>query len=449
MASTIRSPWRAGCRPAAFPISSGPRSLTQQAPPTVHTLDNGFRIVLDPEEHTRLCSAGLYLDTGSRHELAGQEGMTHFCEHLLFKGTRRASWNQLAREMNLLGGNMNAWTSTEHVKLYCGVIDKDLPQALGLLADMFLDSAFPAQEIKRERGVILEEIAASEDIPEDLCFDRFTQALWLPHPAGRPILGGVEAVARHRREGLLGFWRDRLAPARMLLSVAGKFDEAEVLRTADRLFGKLSLEPPDLPGAEPIPGKHERVYFNRDLEQINFCLGYAGPHRHMPDRHVWVVYDTILGAGMGSRLFDEVRERRGLAYSITSSLSLVAGGGYLVIAGATRPDRAATALAVCRDQLRLLAEEGPTEEELATAKAQLERSHLLGAESLGLRASVNADFQLYGLDFLTTEEILARLHRVTPGDVRRIARRVLEFGPPAMCLVGPLAEAGNLGEGAA
>lgn len=439
-------------KPAPSIIPTPPQglpSLTNRPRPKLHTLDNGFRIVLDPEKHTRLCSASLYLDTGSRHELDGQVGMTHFCEHLLFKGTNRSSWHQLAREMNLLGGNMNAWTSTDQVKLFCGVIDKDLPEALGLLAAMFLDSTFPADEVDRERGVILEEIAASEDNPEDLCFDRFTQALWLPHPAGRPILGGEEDVTRYQRGELLDFWRARLAPSRLLLSIAGRYDEKEVLATAERLFGHLTLEAPDLPGAEPIPGKHERMYLNRDLEQINFCLGYCGPHRHMADRHAWVVYDTILGGGMGSRLFDEVRERRGLAYSIGSSISLVAGGGYVVVSGATRPEFAATALAVCQEQLRLLAEEGPTEQELATAKAMLERTHLLGAESLGLRASVNADVQLYGLDFLTTDELLRRLHGVGGEDIQRIGRRVLEFGPPAMCLVGPLDEAGNLDEGAA
>ncbi|MCC5875262.1 MAG: insulinase family protein [Candidatus Sumerlaeia bacterium] len=418
--------------------------MPQENPPLVHTLDNGFRVVLDSVDHTRVASAALYLDTGSRHELAGQVGMTHFCEHLLFKGTQRAGWQQLGREMNSLGGHTNAWTSTDHVKLYCAVIDKDLPQAIRLLSEMFLQSTFPEKEVDRERDVILEEIAASEDNPEDLCYDRFTQALWLPHPAGRPILGDEDDIASYTRKQLLDFWQARLAPSRLLLSVAGKFDRDEVIRLAEEIFGGLTIEAPDLPGTGPIPGKHERSYINRDLEQINFCLGMTGPHRHHPQRSAWIVYDTILGGGMGSRLFDEVRERRGLAYSIGSSISAVAGGGFLIISGATRPEHASTALSVCREQLELMASDGPTEEELVTAKAQLERSHLLGIDSLGLRCSINADITLYGVDFQTTEEVLQRLYKVSPDDVRHLARQVVEYGPPAMCLVGPLAEAGNM-----
>lgn len=416
-------------------------------PPIVHTLDNSFRVIMDPIDHTRCCSVALYLDTGARHELKGEVGMTHFCEHLLFKGTTRATWQQLGREMNLLGGYTNAWTSTDHVKLYAGVIDKDLPDAMRLLAEMFLQSTFPEKEVERERGVILEEIAASEDNPEDLCYDRFTQAIWLPHPAGRPILGFEGDITRYTRGELMDFWQARLAPSRMLLSVAGKFDEDEVKKLAGELFGGLNLEPPDLPGTQPIQGKHERSYINRDLEQVNFCMGMTGPHCHHPERHSWIVYDTILGGGMGSRLFDEVRERRGLAYSIGSSLNVVAGGGCLVISGATRPEHAATALKVCREQLHLLASDGPTHEELATAKAQLERSHLLSVDSLGLRTSMNADIHLYGIDFLTTDQILKRLLAVDAEKVKNLARDVTNFGPPAMCLVGPLDKAGNLLEG--
>lgn len=406
--------------------------------PTIHTLPNRFRVVAEHVPHVNSVSAGLWLAQGSRHEGALENGMTHFSEHLLFKGTPGRHWQQIAREINQLGGHFNAVTSTDWVKVYGHVISRDLPQTLRLMADMFLDSTFPEVEVKREREVILEEIAQYEDIPEDLCYELFTQALLLPHPVGRPVIGSAELVSSFTRTQLHEYWLSRLAPERMILSLVGNFEEPATLALVEELFGGLNLPAQPLLGMDAAPGKRESIALERDLEQVNFCFGVTGPKRGQDDRFAWSVYDTILGGGMGSRLFDEVRERRGLAYSIGSSINTMHEAGYMMVSGSTRPETADMAVQICREEIRKLADAGPEGHELDTARQQLERSHLLSIESLGLRASINGERALYGLPFLTTDELLRRIASVTKEDVQTIAREVEDFGEPAMCVVGPL-----------
>lgn len=412
------------------------------APPEIVTLDNGFRIVLEPLAHTRTCAVALYVDYGSRDEQEHENGMTHFCEHLLFKGTSTMDWQRIARALNELGGRSNAWTSVDMVKLYASVIDSDVETAIDLLGAMMLDSTFPESEVERERGVILEEIAATEDNPEDLCFEEFTKALLLPHPVGRPIIGSPALVEGFTREALVAFWRERMAPERLLLSLAGAFDRGAVIAAARRLFGALSGPGIARRGMETMAPRSNRRLLERDLEQVNFCLGYPAPARQSRERFPWMVYDTILGGGMGSRLFDEVRERRGLAYSVGSALTSVHAGGWLTINCGTRPEHAITAMAICRDEVAKLAKDGPTASELAVARLQLERNHLLAYESLGVRCTANAERELYGLEFLDTQAVLDRLRAVTAEDVQRVARAVHDFGEPALSIVGPLEAAG-------
>ena len=415
--------------------------------PTVDVLDNGVRVLCEPMEGVNSVFVGLWLAAGSRNELQDEGGMTHFAEHLLFKGTGRRHWRDISRAMNLLGGQFNAATSTDWVKAYARVVKRDLSEALGLLTDMFLGSEFPEQEVERERQVILEEIAMYEDIPEDLCFERFTQALLLPHPAGRPILGTPEAVSVYTRERLLDYWREHVLPGRLVLSAAGAVERDDLLALAERLLGGLNGGGgADLPGGEPIEGNHKRVLVERDLEQVNFCLGVTGPRPDPEAKLAWPIYDTILGGGMGSRLFDEVREKRGLAYSVGSSLQLVKEGGYLQVSGSTRPEYAATAIEVCREQMQDLAERGPGREEFDTARSLLERGHLLAMEQPGVRASMNAERLLFGVPHLDTEEVLERLRRAAAEDVQEVARAVVDFGAPAGCLVGPLKGAVGLEE---
>lgn len=412
--------------------------------PRLHVLSNGLRIIHEAMPGAHSVSLSLSLAQGSRHESDAENGMTHFAEHLLFKGTGARHWTELSRRINLLGGQFNACTSADMVRIYGKVISRDLDPALRLIAEMFTRSTFPEQEVDRERGVILEEIAQYEDIPDDLCFEKFTQALLLPHPIGRPVIGTEELVSGFSQSALLEYWNRVLTPRRMLLSVAGDFNEAQLIRLCEEEFGALSTAPCPQNGLEPVPGSHGWILEDGDFEQVNFCLGTTGPVARHGDRFAWVLYDAILGGGMGSRLFDEVREKRGLAYSIGSSVTTMHEAGYLTISGSTRAEHATTAIEICLEEMRKLAEHPVSADELETARAQTERSHLLALESTSVRASLNGEREFYGIPHRSAEEVIISLGAVTPGDIQRIARQVVDFGVPAACLVGPLDEVAGL-----
>lgn len=413
--------------------------------PKVHTLPNGLRIVSEARPHTQSVSLGITLAQGSRHEAALQNGMTHFSEHLLFKGTPTRHWKEIASETNILGGHFNASTGADSVKLYGSVISRDLGAAFGLLSEMFVHSTFPAEEVERERSVIIEEIAQYDDIPDDLCFERFTQALLLPHPVGRPVIGTAELVGGFSRKALIDYWNSVLVPSRIIISVAGGFDEAALIAECEKSFGHLRDTGAQQEGMETVEGQHGAVAIDRDIEQVNFAFGVTGPDRHNAQRYAWSLYDTILGGGMGSRLFDEIREKRGLAYSIGSSINSLYRCGYLMVSGSTRPETAAEAIEIAMEEIRKLAASGPTESELSIAKRQLERSILLSVEANGVRAGINGDRELYGLPHQSPEQVIALLQAVTLGEVQEVARQVTSFGQPAACLVGPLEQSPGLG----
>lgn len=412
--------------------------------PVVHALPNGFRVVAEHIPHANSVALGLWLMQGSRHEADDENGMTHFAEHLLFKGTPSRHWKEIAREINMLGGHFNACTSADWVKVYGSVISRDVAEALHLIADMMLRSHFPDEEVERERGVIIEEIAQYDDVPEDLCYERFTQALLLPHPVGRPVIGTEPLVEGFSRAALHEYWRRVLAPSRMILSAAGNFDEAALLALCQEEFGALDQPAGQQNGLQPVTGRHEHVAIDRDLEQISFAFGVTGPRRRQEERFAWALYDTILGGGMGSRLFDEVREKRGLAYSIGSSINAMHEAGYLMVSGSTRPETAALAMEICLREIQKIAADGPTERELVTAKQQLERSHLLSVESPGVRAGINGERELYGLPHQSSAEVLRLLDAVTLDEVRAVGRGVADYGAPSVCVVGPIKKAMGL-----
>lgn len=408
--------------------------------PLIHHLSNGVRIVMENVPGRRSVSSSITLSQGSRHETAEQNGMTHFCEHLVFKGTEQLHWKDISQRINQLGGQFNASTSTDNLKLYAMVIENDLGETLSLLSEMLLNSTFPDQEVVRERQVILEEIAMYDDMPEDLCFEHFSQALLLPHPIGRPVIGDTELVEGFQTQALRDYWQKSLAPERILISLAGSFDIDQTIAHCEKLFGGLSTKPSPQGGLDPLTGNSKKVILERDLEQVNFCFGVTGPTKRCEDRFAWVVYDAILGGGMGSRLFDEVREKKGLAYSIGSSLSTMHEAGYLMVSGSTRPEFAEAAIEICHHEINDLAQNGPKDEELETIKAQLARTHILSTESLNVRCSANGDRELYGLPHMTEEEVAEKLRKVSKDDITQIAQKVTAFGTPAMCLVGPVEE---------
>jgi predicted Zn-dependent peptidase len=414
-------------------------------PPEEAVLANGLRVVVEKILHCTTVSFSLTIAQGSRNETPQQGGITHFCEHLLFKGTATRHWQDIAREFNLAGGNFNAVTSTDYLRVYATIIRPDLRPMLELVADMVLGSTFPSAEVERERNVILEEIAMYEDIPEDLCNENLMQALFLPHPLGRPIIGTRELVEGFQQAELLAYWQAMLVPERMILTACGNVELGEVVAMAEELFGHRQrgsatpLAGNDAPGIASVQTSVERK-----LEQVNFAIGLPAIKRTDDSRFDWLVYDTILGGGMGSRLFDEVREKRGLAYGIGSSLNLLREAGYLCISGSTRPETATTALQVCLEELGKLAQDGPSSQELEIALRQLERGHLLSVDGLGARSVLCAERPLYGLPFMTSEQLLSRLRAVDGAAVQSVAQKVVASMPGSLSIVGPIKKAKGL-----
>lgn len=402
------------------------------------TLPNGVRLVCERMIDCASASVSLTLANGSRWEADPTIGSTHFVEHLLFKGTARRDLDAIAREINLQGGTMNAFTSHDCLRLYSHVVVEDLEPALDLIHDMALHSTLPEGEIERERGVILEEIAEAHDAPEDVCFEQFLTGLWAPHPMGRPVIGTEQTVGAMNRAALHDRWRAMLDPRQMVISIAGGIDieaaEALVARLFDLPANGATIASPKGP-MKASEGR--RVTTRRDLEQVHFTMGVPGLPVGDEGRYAMVFYDLILGGSMGSRLFREVRERRGLAYTIGSSASSFYTEGYLSIYGATTPDKLDEMLAVCEGEARRLAADGPTDEEMMVAQRQAVRGLVLARESSSYRASRNADRELYNEPHLTLDEVLARIKAVGADDVRAMGARLLDGRQFLTSLVGP------------
>lgn len=402
------------------------------------TLGNGLRVVAERVAGSPSASMNITLLSGSRHEPLELNGATHFLEHLLFKGTARRDVYAIAREMNLLGGYLDAATSTDTLRLSNRAILADLPRALALFDEMLWESAFPEDEVERERGVILEEIAEYNDAPEEVAFDQFLAQLWLPDPLGRPILGDPDTIDRLGRADLVAWWERIRQPGAMVLSLAGGFDAEEALDAAEAAFRRRAGSPGQPPRCEPAKPSHGVSTIERDLEQVQFCLGYPAIGSRDDRRYALEALDTILGASQGSRLFNEIRERHGLAYTIGSAADWLQDEGYLMVYGATTAANIDKVLEKVDEQIRLLVSEGPTAEEMETTAIQHEREYLLALENNGFRAARNAAAVINGQPFPTDEEVLARIRGVRGDEVAELARAIFADAEPAVSLVGPV-----------
>lgn len=407
-------------------------------PLLIHRLPNGATAVVEPMPSASSVALNICFEAGSRFEPEALAGVTHFCEHLLFKGTRRRTWEDIARIMNLHGGQMNAFTSLEMLQVHTRVVRDDLEEVLDLVADMVLESAFDPQEAERERRVILEELADSEDSPDDLAYEYFTRCLYPDHPLGRPVAGTRDSVAAITRDQAVAWWRECAAGPRTIVSIAGAVTEEDALRMVARTFGALPATGGDaLRTTRPAiaSGTQRKV---RDFEQVAFVMGVEGIRAEDPSRYAWTLMDIILGGDMGSRLFAEVRERRGLVYGIASSSSSCRDTGAFMVGGSTSAENLPEVFATCRREFDKLAAAGPTAAELDIAKRNVQRRTLLAADSVSTRSSVNCARQFYGLEHLDMEQGLERIRAVTAEDVRQAAQDAWCRMKPSVALVGPV-----------
>ena len=408
-------------------------------------LANGMRVLSEELPDLPSVSVGLWVERGSRYESSDQAGICHFLEHLFFKGTERRSAARIAEDIDAVGGVLNAFTNKEYTCYYARVLAEHLDVALDLLADIYLHSRFPADEIERERSVILQEISLAEDTPDDHVHDLFGLAFWAGHPLSRPVAGSAATVSPLQRDDFLRFRETQYRPDRLLLVAAGRLRHDDLTSVAARSFGALDgLSVPEAP-VPPLPRPGLTVH-QKPLEQVHICLGVPGIPQNDPDRYAAHVLTQALGGGMSSRLFQEIRERRGKAYTVYSFLPSFHDGGYLGVYVGTSAAWAREVVDVVQAEFRTLAEQGLRPDELARTKAQIKGNMLLSLETSESRMGRLARNEIYFGRDVPLDEVAAGIDAVGPDDALAVARRLLRPDALAVTVLGDVTEA-QLDEG--
>ncbi len=401
-------------------------------------LDNGLRVATEAMPSVQTASVGVWVDVGARHETREVNGVAHMLEHMAFKGTERRSARVIAEEIENVGGQLNAYTSKENTAYYARVLAEDLPLAVDILADILQHSTFEPEELERERGVILQEIGQTQDTPDDLVFDLFQETAFPDQPLGRSILGPAEIVSAMPREALTGYMNEHYSPDRMVLAAAGKVDHDRLVDLASKHFQKL----PGKPSAgvmEPDPGVYASgdCRENRELEQVHLILGLPGFSYHDDDFHALQVLSVMLGGGMSSRLFQEIREKRGLAYSVFSFAACYRDTGVFGIYAGTGDDQTAELLPVVCDEFHGMID-APLEQELKRARAQLKASLMMGLESCFAQSEDMARQLLIFGRRIPQEETIAEIDAVDEAAIRRVGARLLAETKPTLTALGPI-----------
>ncbi|MEE1941768.1 pitrilysin family protein [Streptomyces sp. TRM 70361] len=409
-------------------------------------LPGGLRVVTQSVPDVRSATFGIWARVGSRDETPALGGATHYLEHLLFKGTRRRSALDISAELDAVGGEMNAFTAKEFTCYYARVLDTDLPLAVDVVCDMLTGSLIRAEDVEAERGVVLEEIAMTEDDPGDCVHDLFAKTMLGDSPLGRPVLGTNETVGALTRDRLARFYRRHYDPTHLVVAAAGNLDHDEVVRQVHRAFEEAgALTRTDAEPVGPRTGTRRvrtagRVdLLDRSTEQAHVVLGVPGLSRTDERRWALGVLSAALGGGMSSRLFQEVREKRGLAYSVYSYTSGFADCGLFGVYVGCRPNLVHDVLKICRDELDHVAEHGLDDEELRRAMGQLSGSTVLGLEDTGALMNHIGKGELCWGEQLSVDGMLARIASVTPDDVCSVAREILGQRP-SLSVIGPLTD---------
>ncbi|MFI0409707.1 M16 family metallopeptidase [Actinomadura sp. 3N508] len=406
-------------------------------------LPGGLRIITETMPTVRSAAFGIWSAVGSRDEAPADAGASHYLEHVLFKGTRRRSALEISATIDAVGGDLNAFTAKEYTCYYARVLDSDLPLAVDVVSDMVAESVNRPEDVEAERGVILEEIHMRDDDPGDLIHDEFATALYGDTPLGRPILGTEDSINALSRDRIHGYYRQHYVPSQLVVSVAGNIDHDEVVKLVSRAFaehltGDAAPAAPRLDGA-PAPIDPRTAVIDKDTEQAHIILGGAGVSRTDDRRFALGVLNAALGGGMSSRLFQEIREKRGLAYSVYSYTAQYADSGIFGVYAGCQPAKAEEVLSICRDELHKAAGAGLTAEELERGKGQLRGAMVLGLEDTGSRMSRIGKSELVYESLLPVDEVLARIEAVTLDDVRAIATEILT-GPQALTVIGPVGD---------
>jgi predicted Zn-dependent peptidase len=406
------------------------------------TLDNGVRIVTEEIPYLQSVSLGIWVRTGSRFEQPSVNGICHFIEHMLFKGTERRSAFTIAKEIDSVGGVLNAFTSKEMTAFYCRILSENLELAVDLLNDIFLNASFPEDEIEREKQVICQEIHQMEDNPEDLVHEILGIRFWHDDPLGQPILGTLTNIAKLDRDTLVGFKRSYYTPEETIVCAAGNIEHdrfVDLVEKQMRGFSKGSTQ------ATPSVPKNDSsaTVVERDLEQVHACVAFAAPSAIDESRHAAYILNTILGGGMSSKLFQEVREKRGLAYSVYSYLSSFSDAGIFGIYAGCDPERLEELMQIMGKETLELSET-ITEEDIVTAKSQIKGNIILAMESTDSRMNRLAKGEYYFGRHIPLDEIINSMENVSPSELRATGEQLINSDCFTIVALGPVSPDTNL-----
>jgi predicted Zn-dependent peptidase len=401
-------------------------------------LPNGLIILTEEMQQIRSASIGIWIKTGSRHEEAERNGITHFVEHMLFKGTTSRSAQDIARQVDSIGGNMDAFTSKECICFNVKILDEHLPIAMDILSDLVLNPVFAAKDIVRERGVILEEIKMDEDSPDYLVHEIFTQNFWKDHPLGKPILGTKDTVRKFEQQALFDYYGGFFYPGNMIISAAGSLQHQRFVDLATQKFAHLQPKQNGFKQIAPQTFSKIVTRNKKSLEQVQICMGVPALHIADERRYVAYVLNTLLGGGMSSRLFQNIRENQGLCYAIYSDLNSYRDTGCLSVCVGTSQEWAPKVVESVVGEFRDLKSGEIPAEEVSRAKAQLKGSLMLSLESSTARMSNLARQEMYFDRFFSLDEIIERIESVSASQLQEMANDLFQQDKIAVTVLGNL-----------
>ncbi len=402
-------------------------------------LPNGVRLLTERVPHVRSVSMGIWVTSGSRDETAGEAGVSHFIEHMVFKGTRRRDAQQIAREIDSIGGASNAFTGKENTCFHAKVLGEHLPLIVDLLSDIFLESTFAPREIERERQVVLQELGLVQDTPDEYVHDLLSEITWGGHPLGEPILGTAESVKSLGRRRILGYMGRAYGPESILIAAAGSVDHDALLELVAPPFGALRGNGDPPPRRAPEAQAKVGV-FGRDLEQVHLCLGLKGPSAVSSERYTAAVLNVVLGGSMSSRLFQLVREKKGLAYAIYSYLSGYVDSGMVAVYAGVDPAQLEKTLGLIVREIKRLKRRPVEEAELSAAKKHLRGGILLASENTDHRMTRLAKNEISFGRFLSYDEMIGEMEKVDAAAVRALANECFRDECLSLALLGPVEE---------
>ena len=402
-------------------------------------LDNGIRVISETIPYVKSVTLGIWVGTGSRNEQDDNHGISHFIEHLMFKGTHQRSAKEIAEMVDAVGGQLNAFTAKEYTCYYIKVIDSHLDLAIDILSDMLLASKFDPEDIKREREVVLEEVKMYEDSPDELVHDLHLDHVWPGHPLGRNILGTLSSISRFDQRRVLDYYDDFYRPDNIVVTAAGNLSHNELVELAERYLGHLTGTKRQLILDKPTFTPVSKVC-PKETEQVHLCLSAASVPQDAPEIYAVHVLNNILGGGISSRLFQTIREERGLAYSVYSYQTNYSDAGLFTVYAGTRPANAPQVLELILQNLADLKANGVSDEELVRAKEQLKGNLLLGLESSSSRMSRIGKMEITLGKYITVDEVVEKIDQVTADDLRNIINRLFGSGALSLTTLGPVKE---------